>query len=164
MNSVHFVTAILNGSSLTTLSEVTFLVDVALLRHICTNNQKNRQTTLSDSSLCATNLLPPPEQEQENSERMCACGRKKVNIFASVIAQYKSSLFTFCNGCDYDGQAWIRTEDGVLEPVWFCGAALPNWLVNLLDTGDREEEKEEEEEEENEDGRVWLWQFQWKMI
>ena len=43
-----------------------------------------------------------------------------------------------------DGQVWIRTEDGVLEPVWSCGAALPNPLVNLLDTGDREEEKEEE--------------------
>ncbi|KAK2169923.1 hypothetical protein NP493_1171g00046 [Ridgeia piscesae] len=49
-----------------------------------------------------------------------------------------------------DGQGWIRTEDGVLEPVWSCGAALPNSLVNLLDTGDREDEKEEEEE--NEDG------------
>ena len=50
-----------------------------------------------------------------------------------------------------DGQGWIRSEDGVLEPVWSCGAALPNSLVNLLDTGDREEKKEEEE---NEDGRV----------
>ena len=45
-----------------------------------------------------------------------------------------------------DGQEWIRTEDGVLEPVWSCGAAVPNSLVNLLDTGDREEEKGEEEE------------------
>ena len=60
-----------------------------------------------------------------------------------------------------DGPGWIRTEDGVVEPMWSCGAALPNPLVNLLDTGDHEEEKEEEEEE-NEDGRVWLWRFQWK--
>ena len=52
-----------------------------------------------------------------------------------------------------DGQRWIMTEDGVLELVWSCGAALPNSLVNLMETGDREEEKEEEEEEENEDGR-----------
>ncbi|KAK2184915.1 hypothetical protein NP493_249g10000 [Ridgeia piscesae] len=44
-----------------------------------------------------------------------------------------------------DGQGWIRTEDGVLEPVWSCGAALPNSLVNLMDTGDRDEEKEEAE-------------------
>ena len=43
------------------------------------------------------------------------------------------------------------TEDGVLELVSSCGAALPNSLVNLMETGDREEEKEEEEE--NEDGR-----------
>ena len=51
-----------------------------------------------------------------------------------------------------DGQGWIRTEDGLLEPGWFCGAALPNTLVTLLDTGDLDEEKEEEEE--NEDERV----------
>ena len=50
-----------------------------------------------------------------------------------------------------DRQGWIRTEDGVLEPVWSCVAALSNSLVDLLDTGDRE--KEEEEEEENEEGR-----------
>ena len=41
----------------------------------------------------------------------------------------------------------------MLEPVWTCGAALPNSPVDLLDTGDREEE---EEEDENEDGRVCL--------
>ena len=52
-----------------------------------------------------------------------------------------------------DGQGWIRTEDGELEPVWSCGAALPNSPVDLLDTGDPEEE---EEEEENKDGRVCL--------
>ena len=33
--------------------------------------------------------------------------------------------------------------------MWSCGAALPNSLINLLYTGDREEKKEEEE---NEDG------------
>ena len=42
---------------------------------------------------------------------------------------------------DDDGQGWIMTEDGVLEQVWSCGAALPNSLVNLLDTGEREEEE-----------------------
>ena len=45
---------------------------------------------------------------------------------------------------------WIRTEDGVLEPMWPCGPVLPNSLVDFLYTGDREEE-EEEEEEENQD-------------
>ncbi|KAK2164990.1 hypothetical protein NP493_1387g00009 [Ridgeia piscesae] len=55
------------------------------------------------------------------------------------------------NSYDY-GHGWIRTEDGVLEPVWSCGAALPNSLIDLLDTGDRD--KEEEEEEENEEERV----------
>ena len=31
-----------------------------------------------------------------------------------------------------------------------CGAALPNSLVDLLDTGDSEEEEEEEDENEEE--------------
>ncbi len=30
---------------------------------------------------------------------------------------------------------------------WFCRPVLPNSLVDLLDTGDREEEEDEEEEE-----------------
>ena len=51
-----------------------------------------------------------------------------------------------------DGQGWIWPDDIVLEPVWSCGPVLPNSLVDLLDTGDREEE--EEEEKENEEGRV----------
>ena len=38
----------------------------------------------------------------------------------------------------------------MLEPVWSCGPALPNSLVDLLDTGDSEVEEEEEEEEERE--------------
>ena len=33
---------------------------------------------------------------------------------------------------------------GVLEPVWFWGAALSSSLTDLLDTCDREEEAEEE--------------------
>ena len=37
----------------------------------------------------------------------------------------------------------------MLVPVWSCDAALPNSLVDILDTGGREEE-----EEENEEGRV----------
>ena len=49
---------------------------------------------------------------------------------------------------------WIRTEDGVLEPVWSCSATLPNALVDSLDTGELEEKEEEEEEDENEDGQV----------
>ena len=40
----------------------------------------------------------------------------------------------------------------MLEPVWSCGAALPNSLVDLLDTGDHKDV--DEEEEEIEEGRV----------
>ena len=37
--------------------------------------------------------------------------------------------------------------------MWSCGAPLPNSLIDLLESGDREEE-EEEEEVKNDDGRV----------
>ena len=51
-----------------------------------------------------------------------------------------------------DSQGWIRTEDGVLEPLWTCSAALPNSLVVFWDNGDRDDE--EDEEESIEEGRV----------
>jgi len=38
----------------------------------------------------------------------------------------------------------------VLEAVWSCGPVLPNPLVDLLDTDDREEEEKEEEEHKDE--------------
>jgi hypothetical protein len=52
----------------------------------------------------------------------------------------------------YDGeQGWMRTEEGVLEPVWSYGSVLPTSLVELLDTDDLEDEDEAEEEHEEED-------------
>uniref|UniRef100_UPI00358FA4EE uncharacterized protein isoform X1 n=1 Tax=Myxine glutinosa TaxID=7769 RepID=UPI00358FA4EE len=49
-----------------------------------------------------------------------------------------------------EGQGWMRTDEGVLKPVWSCGPVLPTSLVDLLDTGEREQEEEEDEEGENE--------------
>ena len=46
-----------------------------------------------------------------------------------------------------DGPEWTRTDVGVLEPVWSCGRVPSNSLVDLMDTGDREEEEEEDEDE-----------------
>ena len=40
----------------------------------------------------------------------------------------------------------------MLELIWSCGAALPNSLVDILDTEDRKDE--DEEAEEIEEGRV----------
>ena len=54
-----------------TLSEVTFPVDLALLRHICASNKKTHQATLGDVSLCATKPSPPPEQEQGKTVNEC---------------------------------------------------------------------------------------------
>ena len=46
-----------------------------------------------------------------------------------------------------DGQGWMRTEAGVLEPVWSCNPILPVSLIDLLDSIDTEEENKEDEEE-----------------
>ena len=76
---------------------------------------------------------------------------QRVNQRVAFYKRADESILEKPNPYD-DGQGWIRTEGGVLEPVWSCDAALPNSLVDLLDTGYCEEE--EEEEEENDEGRV----------
>ena len=79
---------------------------------------------------------------------------QRVNHRVALYKRDDESILEKRNPYD-DGQEWLRTEDGVLEPVLSCGAALLNSLVDILDTDDREEEVEEEkEEEENEEGRV----------
>lgn len=44
-----------------------------------------------------------------------------------------------------EGQGWMKTAEGVLEPLWSYGAVLPNSLVDLLDTDDTEGDEPEEE-------------------
>ena len=77
---------------------------------------------------------------------------QRVNHRVALYKRADESILEKPNPYD-DGQGWIKTVYGVLETVWSCDAALPNSLVDLLDTGDREGE-EEEEEEENKEGRV----------
>ena len=38
----------------------------------------------------------------------------------------------------------MKTEEGVLEPVWSCGPILPPPLIDLLEKAAEEEEGEEE--------------------
>ena len=80
---------------------------------------------------------------------------QRVNHRVALYKRAGESILEKPNHYD-NGQGWIRTEDGVLEPVWSCDAALPNSLVDLLDTDDREdkEKEEDEKEEENEEGRI----------
>ena len=47
-----------------------------------------------------------------------------------------------------EGQGWIRTDEGLLKPLWSYGPILPTSLVDLLDTRVHDQEEEEEEEEE----------------
>jgi hypothetical protein len=59
---------------------------------------------------------------------------------------YKANVPIWERPKPYDQrQRSIRTDEGVLEPLWYCGPVLPASLVDLLDT-DHEEEGDDEEE------------------
>ncbi|XP_066971842.1 uncharacterized protein [Macrobrachium rosenbergii] len=46
-----------------------------------------------------------------------------------------------------DGQGWMKTENGILEPIWSQEPVLPPSLVDLLDTVSHEEDENEPENE-----------------
>ncbi|XP_046336920.2 uncharacterized protein LOC124118725 [Haliotis rufescens] len=50
-------------------------------------------------------------------------------------------------------QGWMRTDQGVLEPMWSNGPVLPTSLVDLLDAGDREGDEHvvDEDDDENDE-------------
>ena len=74
---------------------------------------------------------------------------QRVNHRVALYKRPDEPILEKLRPCD-EVQGWLRTDDGVLEPVWPCGPVLQNSLVDLLDTGDREEEEEKEEENEDE--------------
>ena len=51
----------------------------------------------------------------------------------------------------YEGQGWVKTDEGFMEPVWSRTAVLPDSLVDLLDTNQQEEQQEDTEDEENDE-------------
>ena len=44
---------------------------------------------------------------------------------------------------DSESQEWLRTDDGVVEPVWSIGLILPSSLIKLLDICDTENDNDE---------------------
>ena len=44
---------------------------------------------------------------------------------------------------DSESQEWLRTDDGVVEPVWSIGPILPSSLIKLLDICDTENDNDE---------------------
>ena len=48
--------------------------------------------------------------------------------------------------CD-EGQGWVMTPAGVLEPLWSYGPVLPDSLVDLLVTPDEDNAEEYAEEQ-----------------
>ena len=50
--------------------------------------------------------------------------------------------------CMYEEQqGWIKTDLGVLEPLWSCCPVLSTSLADLVDAGDREEDDQVDHEE-----------------
>ena len=74
---------------------------------------------------------------------------QRVNHLAALYKRANGSILEKPNPYD-DGQGWVNTHEGVLEPVWSCGPIMPTSLVDLLVTCDREVVEEEEEEREDE--------------
>lgn len=50
----------------------------------------------------------------------------------------------------YEDQGWMKTADGVVEPVWYSSPALPTALVDILATTN-DDDSDEAEDEEDED-------------
>ena len=110
-------------------------------------------TACNGAQRSGSSSLAHQQSHQIHSKRFDATFAKTIYSL-ELFSIYKSadeSILEKPNPYD-DGQGWIRTEDGMLEPVWSCGSALPNSLVDFLDTGDRDDE--EEEGDDLEDGRV----------
>ena len=74
-----------------------------------------------------------------------------VNHRAALYKRANEAILEKPNPYD-DGQGWVNTHEGVLEPMWSFGTIMPTSLVDLLVTCDREVVEEEEEEEERDDG------------
>ena len=69
------------------------------------------------------------------------------------LANYKKKLNRRYFGAPIppiQAQGWEKTEGGILEPGWCCGAILPPSLIDLLEKTTEETENVAEEEEEQE--------------
>ena len=76
---------------------------------------------------------------------------QRVNHRAALYKRANEAILEKPNPYD-DGQGWVNTHEGVLEPMWSFGPIMPTSLVDLLVTCDREVVEEDAEEEEREDG------------
>ena len=58
--------------------------------------------------------------------------------------KYRLAIYNQPRPKPYDnGQQWVKTEEGFLEPVWSCGPSLPPSLIDLIKKVEEEEEDEE---------------------
>ena len=71
---------------------------------------------------------------------------QRVNHRAALYKQSNEAILEKPNPYD-DGQGWVNTHEGVLEPMWSFCHIMPTPLVDLLFTCGREVVEEEEERE-----------------
>ena len=48
-----------------------------------------------------------------------------------------------------ENQGWVRTDEGLLEPLWSLGPVLPTTLVDILEKREADESVEEDELDED---------------
>ena len=80
---------------------------------------------------------------------------QRVNHRAALYNQANEAILEKPNPYD-DGQGWVNTHEGVLEPMWSFGPFMPTSLVDLLVTCDLEIVEEEEEREDRDMDNIEL--------
>ena len=68
------------------------------------------------------------------------------------LASYKraDTAIFWCPKPYAPGQGWVKTDEGILEPLWSCGPILPPPLIDLIEkTAEEADEEDEQEEEED---------------
>ena len=114
------------------------VVRAKLLRKMVGENEK-----LSSKSKIDLARLPPCKSTltphvQRVNHRLCLYKRANIPIWE--------------NPKPYDnGQGWIRTDEGVLEPLRSCCPVLPTSLVDILDTIEQREKENDDMDESQED-------------
>ena len=61
-----------------------------------------------------------------------------------------SAIFWKPRPCD-PGQGWEKTDEGLLEPIWFIDPVLPPSLVDLIESSEDSDEEDEEDEDDETD-------------
>ena len=131
LTQIDQFTCLMHGWSSDTSVDV---VRAKLLRKMVGENEK-----LTFKSKVHLARLPPCEsalKQHVNCVNHCMCLYKRADI--PILEKFKP----------YDqGQGWMRTNEGVLEPLWSSVPVLPESLVDLMGTVEEQLDGEQEEDD-----------------